>query len=262
MGHPGPHVSLWWITGDWQSCPSHSATSVNTDTSWLYHHGHSTSLVFLFLRQWSITVIKFRKNPPVGKSYQFASVLRSREALRSLLQLSSKGFLFSQDSPNKGFNKIHRSQLGVEHDSAVSARSRAISVTSQTWHVTAVYLLLPGLDRNRPQSVHAWTNWSCGHRKRVHRTPIGATLQLSQSVATAWSDGTTLDCAIAYNILLHQRDQALWGVSSLGSQDERERLRTAPFWASSLFEDRTSYSCGQSAARQCPIQGLGTFSRR
>ena len=28
-------------------------------------------------------------------------------------------------------------------------------------------------------------------------------------MATAWSDGATLDCAIAYNILLHQRDQAL-----------------------------------------------------
>ena len=27
MGHPGPHVSLWWIAGDWQSCSSHSATS-------------------------------------------------------------------------------------------------------------------------------------------------------------------------------------------------------------------------------------------
>ena len=36
-----------------------------------------------------------------------------------------------------------------------------------------------------------------------------ATLQLSQSVATALSDGATLDCAITYNILLHQRDQAL-----------------------------------------------------
>ena len=36
-----------------------------------------------------------------------------------------------------------------------------------------------------------------------------ATLQLSQSVATAWYDGATLDCAIAYNnVLLHQRDQA------------------------------------------------------
>ena len=64
-------------------------------------------------------------------------------------------------------------------------------------------------------------------------------------MATAWSDGATSDCAIAYNILLHQRDQALWGVSSLGSQDERERLLTAVFGASSLFDDlRTSYSCG------------------
>ena len=66
---------------------------------------------------------------------------------------------------------------------------------------------------------------------------LKATLQLSQSVATAWSDNTILDCAIAYNILLHQRDQALRGVYPLVSQDERERLRIASFGASSLFGD-------------------------
>ena len=48
-----------------------------------------------------------------------------------------------------------------------------------------------------------------------------ATLQLSKSRATAWYDGTTLDCAIAYNILLHQRDQALRGVSPLVPLEER-----------------------------------------
>ena len=62
-----------------------------------------------------------------------------------------------------------------------------------------------------------------------------ATLQLSQSVATTWSNGS--DCSIAYNILLHQRDQALRGVSPLVSQDEREHLHTAPFAALSLFND-------------------------
>ena len=61
-GHPGPHVSLWWNADDWQSCPSPSATSVSTDTSRLYHPGHSPRLVFLFLRQWSITFRKFSKN--------------------------------------------------------------------------------------------------------------------------------------------------------------------------------------------------------
>ena len=45
-----------------------------------------------------------------------------------------------------------------------------------------------------------------------------AILQFSQSVATAWSDSATLDCAIAYNILLHQMDQALRGVSPFVSQ--------------------------------------------
>ena len=59
---------------------------------------------------------------------------------------------------------------------------------------------------------------------------LKAPLQLSQSVATAWYDGAT-----AYNILLHQRDQALRGVSPLLPLEELERLRTAPFGASSLF---------------------------
>ena len=66
---------------------------------------------------------------------------------------------------------------------------------------------------------------------------LKAILQLSQSVPTAWSDGATLDCAITYNILLHQRDQALRGVSPIVSLEDRERLRTAPFEASSLFDE-------------------------
>ena len=64
-----------------------------------------------------------------------------------------------------------------------------------------------------------------------------ATLPLSQSVATAWYDGATLDCAIAYNILPHQQDQALRGVSPLVPLEEREHLHTAPFGASSLFDE-------------------------
>ena len=39
---------------------------------------------------------------------------------------------------------------------------------------TAVYLFLPGLDSSCPQLVLTRTDWSRGHRKRVHRTPIGA----------------------------------------------------------------------------------------
>ena len=54
---------------------------------------------------------------------------------------------------------------------------------------------------------------------------LKATLQLSESVATAWYDGATLDCAIAYNILLYQRDQALRGVSPVVPLQEREHLR-------------------------------------
>ena len=66
---------------------------------------------------------------------------------------------------------------------------------------------------------------------------LKATLQLSQSVATGWSDGATLDCAIAYNNLLHQREQALREVSPLVSLEEREFMRTVPFVASSLFDE-------------------------
>ena len=106
-GHPGPHVSLWWIAGDWQSWPSHSATSVNTDTS------RSPSLVFLLLRHWPITSENSAgiKNSQVGNSHQFTSALRSRQALHSPLELSSTGFLFSQDSPvvDKRFTEISRS---------------------------------------------------------------------------------------------------------------------------------------------------------
>ena len=66
---------------------------------------------------------------------------------------------------------------------------------------------------------------------------LKATLQLSQSVATAWYDGATLDFTITYNILLHQRDQALRGVSPLVPLEEQERFRTAPFGALSLFDE-------------------------
>ena len=66
---------------------------------------------------------------------------------------------------------------------------------------------------------------------------LKATLQLSQSGATAWYDGATVDCAIAYNFLLHQRDQALRGVSPLVPLEEREHLHAAPFGASSLFDE-------------------------
>ena len=58
---------------------------------------------------------------------------------------------------------------------------------------------------------------------------LRAALQLSQSVATAWSDGAELDCFMAFNILLHQRDQALRGASPLLLKDEKESRRTAPF---------------------------------
>ena len=50
---------------------------------------------------------------------------------------------------------------------------------------------------------------------------LQSTLQLSQSIAAAWSDGAVPDCAVTYNVSLHQRDLTLHGASSLSSQDER-----------------------------------------
>ena len=112
MVHPLLHVSLLWITGDWQSCPLHSATSVSTGTSRLYHPGRSPSLVFLFLRQWSSTFRKFSGNKK-NTGGKFTPIC-SREALCSPLELSSTAFLFSQDSSvvAMGFNEIPRLQLG------------------------------------------------------------------------------------------------------------------------------------------------------
>ena len=62
-------------------------------------------------------------------------------------------------------------------------------------------------------------------------------------MATAWYDGAILDCAIAYNILLHQQDQALRGVSPHVPLEERERLRTLGL-GHYLTSSQLSYSCG------------------
>ena len=129
-------------------------------------------------------------------------------------------------------------RLGTEQryfrdPTAMSCRRLCIS-SFQDWTVAALNRSLQGLI----------DHVSIGNVSIEHLLEqLKATLQLSHSVATAWSDGATLDCAIAYNILLHQRDQALRGVSPLVSQDELECLRTGSFGASSLLY-QPSYSCG------------------
>ena len=92
------------------------------------------SLVFLFLRHFQ-KIQQELQNPPVDKSHQFASVLRSREALYSPLELSSTGFFFSQDSCRR--YELHRdfSVAARKHD---STRSRGISMTSQPWLVNRI----------------------------------------------------------------------------------------------------------------------------
>ena len=123
-----------------------------------------------------------------------------------------------------------------------------------------MYLLLPGLEgaalnRSIQGLIDHVDIGSVSTEQLLEQ--LKATLQLSQSVATAWYDGTTLDCAIAYYILLHQRDQALRGVSPVVPLEEREHLRTASFGASSLFDELSTKL--QLATRLFPIQGLGTF---
>ena len=151
----------------------------------------------------------------MGKSHQFASVLRSREALRSPLELSSTGFLFSQNSLviDKGFTEIPRSQLeggewghdlGTEQryfrDLAAMTRRQLCISSFQDWTGTSLNWSIPALI----------DHVGIGNMSTVHLlVQLKATLQLSQSVATTWSDGTTLSCAIAYNILIYQWDQAL-----------------------------------------------------
>ena len=101
--------------------------------------------------------------------------------------------------------------------------------------------ILPGLDRSRPQSVHTWTDCSGELRKRVLITPIGAAegnitvIAISGNYLVRWSY-LGLRYRLQY-IWLHQRDQALRGVSPLVSQDKREHIRTALYEASSLFGD-------------------------
>ena len=56
-------------------------------------------------------------------------------------------------------------------------------------------------------------------------------------MATAWSDGAELDCSMAFNILLHQRERALLDASPHLSQVEKESLRTVPFGSPLLFDD-------------------------
>ena len=232
---PGPHVSLWWIAVDWQSCPSHSATSLNTDTS------RSPSPVFLFLRHWSITSENSEgiKNPQVGNSHQFTSVLRSREALHSPLELSSTGCLFSRDSPvvDKSFTEISPSQVGGARLGTEQKYFCNFAAMTRWWLCISSFQDWTGaaLNRSIKGLIDHVDIGSVSTEQLLEQ--LKATLQLSQSVATAWYDGATLDCAIAYNILLHQQDRALWGVSPLVPLEERERLRTAPFGASLLFDE-------------------------
>ena len=139
-------------------------------------------------------------------------------------------------------------RLGTEHkyfpDLAAMTRRRLCISSFQDWTGAALNRSIQGL-------IDHVDIGSISTEQLLEQ--LKATLQLSQSVATAWYDGATLDCAIAYNIL---------GVVPL---EEREHLRTAPFGALSLFDELATklQLRDKVASRQRdPIQGLGTFYRR
>ena len=206
-----------------------------------YYKIECPSLDFLFLRKLSITFRKFSSRVQItpicfGTSLQRGHVL----SIRAFFY----GFSVSMRLPCRRYG-LHR-DFSVSGGGSMTRHGAEVFLWPCS-HDTqmAVYLLLPGLNGSWPQSVHTRTDWPRGQwtvdigsiSTEQLFEQLKATLQLSRSVASAWSDGATLHCAIAYNILLHQLDQALRGVSPLVSLEELEHLCTAPFGALSLFDE-------------------------
>ena len=158
--HPGPHVSLWGIAGDWQSCPC-TVPRLSALTQADYTIPVIPPAWFSFF--WGNDQSLSENSAGIKKtSHQFTLVLSSREVLNSPLELSSTCFLFSQDSPvvDKSFTEISRPQVGgstTRHGAEVFPWPRSRDTP------TAVYLLLPGLDGSCPQSVHTRTDWPRDH---------------------------------------------------------------------------------------------------
>ena len=148
----------------------------------------------------------------MGNSHQFTLVLCFKEALHSPLELSSTECLFS---PRFLGLRWGGARLGTEQkyfrDLASMTRRRLCISSFQDWSGAALSRSIQGL-------IDHVDIGSVSTEQLLEQ--FKATLQLSQSVATAWYDGATLDCAIAYNILLHKR-----GVSPLVPLEERELRR-------------------------------------
>ena len=117
--------------------------------------------------------------------------------------------------------RVCRARLDKEHryfrDLAAMSPQRLCISSFQDWTGAALNRSIQGLT-DHVGIINMSTEYVLEQLK--------ATLQLSQLVVAVWSDDATLDCANAYNVLLHQRDQTLQGVCSLGSQGEP--LATAP----------------------------------
>jgi len=125
-----------------------------------------------FLRRWSITLRKLSRNDKPLRLANHTDLLPYLAPGRpctphynSLLQC----FQVSRDSPviANGFIEIVRSQLGGTHQR---------------------------IGRSHPQSVNTRTHCSYGHRKRVHRTPVGA-----PAVSNGATPSTTSSCYIKGN---------------------------------------------------------------
>ena len=172
---------------------------------------------------------------PGGKSHRFALVPRSREAMYSLLELFSTGFLFSRYSPvvDKGFTEISRSQVGEgEHD---SAGSRNISVNSQPWHADGCVSPPSKTGQELPSNgpYKDWLNtWALEvfpqNSLRQHYSCL-IQWQLVGPMALHWIAPSLTTYYCIKGIKRYEE-------SPLVSIEDRELLRTAPFGALSLFD--------------------------
>ena len=175
------------------------------------------------------------ENPQVGISHQFTSVLRSSEALHSPLELSSTCCMFSRDSPvvDKSFTEISRSQvggaqLGTEQkyfrDLAAMTRRRLCISSFQDWTGAALNQSIQGLIDH--VDIGSVSQNSCWNSLRQLYSCLNQGQQLG-TMALPWiaPSPTTSYCINGTKL------------SPLVPLEEREDLRTAPFGASSLFDE-------------------------
>ena len=142
---------------------------------------------------------------PVGKSHQFALVPRSREALYSFLLHVFRGLPWHRSGLHWDFSiAAGGARLGMEQryfrDFAAKTRRRLCISSFQDWTGAALNWSIQG-----PTDHVGIGNVSTENLLEQ----LKATLQLSQSVATAWSDLPT-KLQLWHKVASRQRDNALY----------------------------------------------------